>query len=474
MKSKERARSGPLYPPEPPVNPFQTKWTGATRHETDEEKEIRIRMMAEAVKTSKEIDQFLLEGKKALERRRKAIKILLLGQSESGKSSVLKNFQIAFAPKLFDSERPAWKVIIQLNVIATIKTILDALKEEFDPEDRGYPSTPSDATNSPALRTLRRLRLSLSPLLLIESNLIKILAPECTDSRDLSVRAGNGWKTLLRQKGPVPRNSAGSVNSLGRRPSHGVITQENDPTSVLSAQRDDIINMWKSREVQDILRRRRPRLELVPGFFMDDLERIAVMDYVPTDSDIIRARMKTIGVEEHQFKVEQGSESSSEFYITDVGGTRNQRASWAPFFDDVQAILFLAPLAFNQNLEEDPKTNRLEDSLNLWKDICGNRLLSNANLILFFNKKDVLEATLAAGVQIRKYVKTYADLPNDVPTATKYFRDKFRIIHKKLSAEPRPFICHETSAIDIKSMSVLLIGVRESILRQNLRDGDII
>ena len=32
---------------------------------------------------------------------------------------------------------------------------------------------------------------------------------------------------------------------------------------------------------------------------------------------------------------------------------------WIPYFDDVQAIIFLAPLAFNLMLEEDPKVNRL-------------------------------------------------------------------------------------------------------------------
>lgn len=36
-----------------------------------------------------------------------------------------------------------------------------------------------------------------------------------------------------------------------------------------------------------------------------------------------------------------------------------QRPHWIPYFDDVQAIIFLAPLAFNLMLEEDPKVNRL-------------------------------------------------------------------------------------------------------------------
>lgn len=46
--------------------------------------------------------------------------------------------------------------------------------------------------------------------------------------------------------------------------------------------------------------------------------------------------------------------------IYDVGGTRAQRAVWQSYFDDVDAIIFLAPLsAFDQNLVEDPMMNRM-------------------------------------------------------------------------------------------------------------------
>ncbi|KAF8968482.1 heterotrimeric GTP-binding alpha subunit [Flammula alnicola] len=468
--SKDKSKDKNYSPPfSPPLNPFEeARWSGAPESETEEEEQVRIQASQQAINTSREIDQFLQEGKKVMERRRRAVKILLLGQSESGKV----HFQLAFAPKHFEKERSVWKIVIQLNVIGSIKTILEALKEEYEPGST-YPATPTDASPNPPLRALRRWRLGLSPLFFIEANLLKILAPECTDSRDIIVRAGSGWKTLLHSTSDDPFLQS-SENSPRRRRSQAALSLEHDPTSVLVAQRADIISMWNMAETQEVLQRRRPQFRDSPGFFMDDIARIAADDYAPTDYDIIRARIRTMGVEEHQFVVERGPDMSVEYYIADVGGTRNQRASWAPFFDDVQAILFLAPLAFNQTLEEDVRVNRLEDSLHLWRDICQNKLLANANLVLFFNKKDVLIATLKAGVRVSKYVPTYGDLPNDVPSVTKYFKDKFRAYHKKYSPEPRPFFCYETSAIDIKSMSVLLAGVRESVLRQHLRAGEMI
>jgi len=140
----------------------------------------------------------------------------------------------------------------------------------------------------------------------------------------------------------------------------------------------------------------------------------------------------------------------------------------------VQAIVFLAPLAFNQVLEEDPRVNRLEDSIYLWKEVCSNTLLAGSTLILFLNKMDILETNLRAGISVQKYVPSYGDAPNDIENVTKYFKEKFRACQKRLSPTQRTFFCHETSAIDTDSTSIILMGVREGILRGYLQRMNII
>jgi hypothetical protein len=76
----------------------------------------------------------------------------------------------------------------------------------------------------------------------------------------------------------------------------------------------------------------------------------------------------------------------------------------------VNAIIFLAPIsAFDQVLAEarpglllspdmtsdlslqDPKVNRLEDSLLLWRSLVQNKLLAHVNIVLFLNKCDLLQ-----------------------------------------------------------------------------------
>ncbi|KAG6840155.1 hypothetical protein C0991_008560 [Blastosporella zonata] len=400
------------------------------------------RSLDESLRISKQIDEQILASKKALEKKKKSVQILLLGQSESGKSSVLKNFQLAFAPKQFGSERLVWKVIVQLNLIGSLKLILDILSHEWESTDA--------AGNNPLTRELRRIRLGLSPLFFIAQNAVQLISPGNQSFRDVCVRPGSSWKALLLER----LGDSGNRNRRSQNP----LNKEIDPTHVLLASKNDILTLWKDPNVRAALKKRGVRMEEMPGFFLNDVERIVDEKYVPTDSDIMRARVRTLGVEEHHFIIERGLDVGSEVFITDVGGSRSQRPKWIPYFEDVQTIVFLAPLLFDRALEEDPEINRLEDSLLLWREICRNKILAKASLILFFNKTDVLRRTLAAGVKVRKFVPSYGDQPNEVGPVTKYFCDKFRTYHRKLSPVPRPFMYHETSAIDTSSMAALLLG----------------
>ncbi|KAF8641736.1 hypothetical protein AX16_009813 [Volvariella volvacea WC 439] len=544
---------------------------------------------------SKEIDEIMHEQKKLLDKKKKAIQILLLGQSESGKSSIVKNFHLVFAPRKFQSERAVWKIVIQLNIINSIKNILDILQSEWDPitppkndddenllllsgeedlqppvhvprlrskksipryrhqrhdpnevddesDDATYPREnirPKESistmlhikqTHPFLIETLNDYKATFGRLLNLEPVLAELLSAEqdqvktrdhsrfgfggyggSRGTTDVCVRAGGGWRRAIMNmrrgsgigtssqqqheagaagsstwlnpaSSVVSAQSAESVmESVSGRVSGGWMRKSKkstsvptpkpppipeteyarsnpkDPTMVLAAMKDDLVRFWEDGKVQSVLERRRLRLIYSPGFFLNDIARIATPDYVPTDEDIVRARVRTLGVEEHHLVIEKGIDAGADVYITDVGGSRSVRPAWIPFFENVQAILFLAPLAFNETLEEDPRVNRLEDSLFLWREICANKLLANSHIILFLNKKDVLEATLAAGVQVRQYVPNY-NHSNDVQSVTKYFKNKFHTYMKRASPKPRAFMCYETSAVDTSAMAALLVG----------------
>ncbi|KAJ3782383.1 heterotrimeric GTP-binding alpha subunit [Lentinula aff. detonsa] len=462
LKQKQRATM------ESSENPFIVAFR-APANETEDERIRRVRALQDAQRVSRQIDESLQETKRILERRRRATRILLLGQAESGKSAVLKNFQLAFTPQQFQKERDVWRTIIQLNLISSVRTLLNLINE-VEPNAQSLltpPQTPGNHLNSPLNNKLRRIHLVLSPLLSMETDFNKILFANGGSPREIRVTTGNTWKSKLGF-----RDSATSQQESELTNAQNSI--KNNLIQLLEASKDNIELLWKDNDTQRALEEREINLRDSPGFFLDDVDRIASPSYQPTDSDIVRARVRTDGVEEHHLVAETARLKGNDFYITDVSGMRSARHSWIPFFDDSQAILFLAPLMFNQMLEEDPHVNRLEDSLLLWKEICLNVLLANCNIIIFFNKMDILRRTLESGVEVRKYVPSYGDAPNDVASVTKYFKDRFKSYHRKLSPKPRTFISHETSAIDINSTTALVVTVHEGIIRDNLEKSDMI
>ncbi|KAF8147144.1 G-protein alpha subunit-domain-containing protein [Mycena galopus ATCC 62051] len=108
-----------------------------------------------------------------------------------------------------------------------------------------------------------------------------------------------------------------------------------------------------------------------------------------------------------------------------------------------------------------------QESFEHWRVIVGNSLFSTTTLILLFNKKDLLQKQIDAGVKVNQYVSSYRDRPNDVVSATKYFRDQFSACHRKFSPQRRPFLCYETNATDSEP---ILKEVGEQIIRNHFKD----
>ena len=65
-------------------------------------------------------------------------------------------------------------------------------------------------------------------------------------------------------------------------------------------------------------------------------------------------------------------------------------------FENVAALLYCASLSeYNQQLEEDPDVNRMLESLNLWEGICRYRWFDDTAIVLFLNKRDLVNNFLS-------------------------------------------------------------------------------
>ncbi|OAX38683.1 G-alpha-domain-containing protein [Rhizopogon vinicolor AM-OR11-026] len=516
-------------------------------NESAADRERRLAAESEAKRVSDGIDEMLRAEKKE-KKAKPEIKILLLGQSESGKSTTLKQFQLVHATAAFHADRIAWRAVIYLNLVRSIRRILDAVSPESDQLDEAedisstsplfsirQSSVVSVTTKVPKYPQYRR---ALEPLKELEERLIRVLSSPDEDEPTHTSPAKPDWSfyangnfnspVLIGKNGrpapfitipptrastsplsplspstslPSPGGSSNSSSksknaevsvhhtsnwkkafSLGNRikspkSAHtneieGWWDDPNDPVHVLNACAPPMLALWKDPHVKQRLREKQIRLEESGGFFLDEISRITALRYFPSDQDVLKARLKTMGVVEHSFAIADGQRRVITWKVYDVGGARNQRHAWAPYFEDVNAIIFLAPIsAFDQVLVEDPTVNRLEDSLMLWQSVVTNKLLSHVSIILFLNKVDLLLAKLKSGVRLNHHMPQYGDRPNDYEDVTRYFLHKFGGIHEKLSSnKERQFKIHLTSVTDTRRTATIIQNVRDIIITANLKN----
>lgn len=134
------------------------------------------------------------------------------------------------------------------------------------------------------------------------------------------------------------------------------------------------------------------------------MDRICDEKYVPSPTDVLRARVRTNGIIETNFRV-----NDTIISMYDVGGQRSQRRKWVYCFEDVRAVLFVVALSgFDMTLLEDATVNRLEESLNLFEQIVNNRWFKEASFVLFLNKLDLFrEKIVCSSRQLTSFFPDY-------------------------------------------------------------------
>lgn len=116
-----------------------------------------------------------------------------------------------------------------------------------------------------------------------------------------------------------------------------------------------------------------------------EIDRVAAVNYLPTEQDILRVRVPTTGIIEYPFDLEEirfrycpktrndevskillALSYTAHLRMVDVGGQRSERRKWIHCFENVTSIIFLVALSeYDQILFESENEVLFDRNINI-------------------------------------------------------------------------------------------------------------
>jgi len=221
-----------------------------------------------------------------------------------------------------------------------------------------------------------------------------------------------------------------------------------------------IVHLWQDPAIRKCVARSRDfQLNDSAGYFFNEVQRIGARDYVPTDEDIIRARVKTTGITEVKFVVRDLI-----YRVFDVGGQRSERKKWIHCFEGVQCLIFIVAVSeYDQTLYEDESTNRIDEASTLWDSVSNSRWFAQSSLVLFLNKTDLFREKLKVS-PLAHYMPQYQG-DGDWQSASQFMLGHFTALLKNPN---KRLYSHFTCATDKEQIKFVLSALQDFIIKQNL------
>ncbi|XP_034249118.1 guanine nucleotide-binding protein G(q) subunit alpha isoform X1 [Thrips palmi] len=228
-----------------------------------------------------------------------------------------------------------------------------------------------------------------------------------------------------------------------------------------------IKDLWADPGVQECYDRRREyQLTDSAKYYLNEIDRVADSNYLPNEQDILRVRVPTTGIIEYPFDLEE-----IRFRMVDVGGQRSERRKWIHCFENVTSIIFLVALSeYDQILFESENENRMEESKALFKTIITYPWFQHSSVILFLNKKDLLEEKILQS-HLVDYFPEYDGPQKDAIAAREYILRMF----VELNPDTEKIIySHFTCATDTENIRFVFAAVKDTILQSNLKEYNLV
>ncbi|KAI5726672.1 hypothetical protein M8J76_006535 [Diaphorina citri] len=221
--------------------------------------------------------------------------------------------------------------------------------------------------------------------------------------------------------------------------------------------------LWSDQGVQHCFHRSREyQLNDSAAYYLNALDRISQPNYIPTQQDVLRTRVKTTGIIETHFTFKD-----LHFKMFDVGGQRSERKKWIHCFEGVTAIIFCVALSgYDSVLAEDEEMNRMIESMKLFDSICNSKWFMDTSIILFLNKNDLFQEKITKS-PLTVCFPEYTG-PNSYKEAAAYIQMKFEQLNKR--KDQKEIYTHFTCATDTSNIQFVFDAVTDVIIKANLKD----
>ncbi|GAA5970445.1 hypothetical protein JCM11641_001712 [Rhodosporidiobolus odoratus] len=229
--------------------------------------------------------------------------------------------------------------------------------------------------------------------------------------------------------------------------------------------RDALMQLWSAREIKQIVMRSSSfQLNDSAEYFFDAMPRLGAPGYMPDDQDILRTRVRSVGIVEEVFAV-----NGTKLRVFDVGGQRSERKKWIHCFENVNVLVFLVAVSeYDQNLFEDESVNRLAEATMLWESISTSRWFEKTAFVLLLNKTDLFtRKILGEGPPLRDCFPEYTGAPGNVEEAKKFMQARFMALNKK---RDRGLYAHHTCATDTQQSRIVIAAMMDTVLTRLLSD----
>eukprot|EP00924_Labyrinthula_sp_SR-Ha-C_P004240 maker-scaffold_3-snap-gene-18.48-mRNA-1 protein AED:0.82 eAED:0.82 QI:0/0/0/0.5/1/1/2/0/325 len=188
--------------------------------------------------------------------------------------------------------------------------------------------------------------------------------------------------------------------------------------------------------------------------------------WVPSPEDILLLSIRTSGSQVYEMELNP----TLSMEILDTGGQRNERRHWFTLFEDVSVIIFVVNISeYSENLFENMTVNRLQESLQVFREILSMDIFpEEIDFLIFFNKTDLFESKIIEyKIPIRNF-GNFLDAPKlnsgsdelDIERSKEWILHKFKNIFHELKPHSK-----FTVATDSNDMFQVFDNLKEALLK---------